>query len=92
MTTDSINSRPSELHDLSVSRAKSHLDVGFFWELMKVLPAAQAAAGELAEAEADVARLSAHIDDVTDSGKGETAEMLRPFYLDYLRRHGVEAP
>jgi len=81
-----------ELHDLSVSRAKSHLDVGFFWELMKVLPAAQAAAGELAEAEADVARLSAHIDDVTDSGKGETAEMLRPFYLDYLRRHGVEAP
>ena len=39
-----------------------------------------------------MARLSAHIDDVTDSGKGETAEMLRPFYLDYLRRHGVEAP
>ena len=81
-----------ELHDLSVSRAKRHLDVGFFWELMEVLPAAQAAAGELAEAEADVARLSAHIDDVTDSGKGETAEMLRPFYLDYLRRHGVQAP
>ena len=44
------------------------------------------------EAEADVARLSAHIDDVTDSGKGEVAEALRPFYLDYLRRHGVQAP
>ena len=59
---------------------------------MEVLPAAQAAAGEMLEAEADVARLSAHIDDVTDSGKGEVAEQLRPFYLDYLRRHGVQAP
>ena len=33
-----------------------------------------------------------HIDDVTDSGKGEVAELLRPFYLDYLRRHDVQAP
>jgi len=92
-TDDGLDQLSSEkLHDLAVSRAKGHLDIGFFWELMKVLPAAQAAAGNLAEAEADVARLSAHIDDVTDSGKGETAEMLRPFYLDYLRRHGVQAP
>ena len=64
----------------------------FFWQLMEVLPAAEAAAGEMVEAEADVARMSAHIDDVTDSGKGEVAELLRPFYLDYLRRHGVQAP
>jgi hypothetical protein len=34
--------------------------------------------------------MSAHWDDVTDAGKGEVAEMLRPFYLDYLRKHGVE--
>jgi hypothetical protein len=81
-----------ELHDLAVSRARRHLDVRFLWQLMEVLPAAQAAAGEMAEAEADVARLSAHLDDVTDSGKGEVAELLRPFYLDYLRRHGVQAP
>ena len=46
----------------------------------------------MAEAEADVARLSAHLDDLTDSGKGEVAELLRPFYLDYLKQHGVEAP
>ena len=81
-----------ELHDLAVSRARRHLDVRFLWQLMEVLPAAEAAAGEMAEAEADVARLSAHLDDVTDSGKGEVAELLRPFYLDYLRRHGVQAP
>ena len=82
----------TELHDLAVQRARKHLDVRFFWQLMEVLPAAQAGAGEMAEAEADVARLSAHIDDVTDSGKGEVAELLRPFYLDYLRRHDVQAP
>ena len=81
-----------ELHDLAVSRAKRHLDVRFFWRLMQVLPAAEAAAGELEEAEADVARISAHIDDVTESGRGEVAEQLRPFYLDYLKRHGVQPP
>ena len=41
----------AELHDLAVSRAKHHLDVGFFWRLEKVLPAAEAAAGDVAEAE-----------------------------------------
>jgi hypothetical protein len=46
----------------------------------------------LREAEADVATLRAHIDDVTDSGRGDVAELLRPFYLDYLRKHGVTAP
>lgn len=34
----------------------------------------------------------AHIGDVTDSGHGETADMLTPFYLDYLRGHGIPAP
>jgi hypothetical protein len=58
---------------------------------MKVLPVAETAAGDMREAEADVATISAHIDDITDSGKGEVAELL-PFYLDYVRSHGVEAP
>jgi hypothetical protein len=79
-----------ELHDLAVDRAKRHLDVRFFWNLMKVLPAAEAGAGELEEANNDIQRLSAHVDDVTDAGRGEVADLLRPFYLDYLREHGVE--
>jgi hypothetical protein len=78
-----------ELHDLAVTRAKRHLDVRFFWNLIEVLPAAEAAAGQLEEMEQDVARVSAHIDDITDAGRGEVAEQLRPFYLDYLRKHGV---
>ena len=78
-----------ELHDLAVSHAKRHLNVKFFWELMKFLPAAEAAAGEYEEANADIQRMSAHLDDLTDSGKGEVAEQLRPFYLEYLRKHDV---
>jgi hypothetical protein len=80
-----------ELYDLAVSYAKRHLDVRFFWELMQLLPVAEAAAGELDEAEADVMRLSAHVDDLTDAGRGTIADMLRPFYIEYLRRHGVMA-
>jgi hypothetical protein len=90
---DGLDGLSSEaLHRLAVSYAKRHVDVGFFWELMQLLPAAEAAAGELDEAEADVMRLSAHIDDITDAGRGEIAEALRPFYLDYLRRHRVSPP
>ena len=90
MTDDALDRLSSkELHDLAVSYAKRHLDVKFFWELMKVLPAAEAAAGEMDDAASDVQTLSGHLDDVTDAGKGEVAEMLRPFYLDYLRRHNV---
>jgi hypothetical protein len=82
----------SELHDLAVSRAKRHLDVRFFWDLMRLLPAAEAAAGEIDEAETDVMKLSAHVDDVAEAGRGEVADMMRPFYLEYLRKHGVTAP
>jgi hypothetical protein len=81
-----------ELHDIAVKRARKHLDAKFFWNLMKVLPAAEAAAGEWEDAENDVQRMSGHLDDITDSGRGEVAENLRPFYLEYLRDHGVTAP
>ncbi len=82
----------SALHDLAVKRAKHHLDARFFWKLMQVLPAAEAAAGEWEETQADVQRMSAHLDDVTESGQGQVAENLRPLYLEYLRKHGVTAP
>src|SRR3954470_21503095 len=79
-----------ELHDLAVSRAKKHLDIKFFWRLHEYLPAAEAAAGEMDQAVADVDTLSAHLDDVTNAGRGAVADMLRPFYLEYLRDHGVK--
>jgi hypothetical protein len=92
MTADALDALSSkELHDRAVGRAKKHLDVKFCWELMKTLPAAEAAAGRVDEAENDVFHLSAHVDDLTDAGEGETADMLRPFYIEYLRKHGVTA-
>jgi hypothetical protein len=79
----------AQLHDLAVRHALRHLDVGFFIDLVKTLPVAEAAVGRVEEAEADVLTLRAHIDDLTNSGRGEVAEMLRPFYVDYLRSHDV---
>ena len=90
MTDDALDRLSSqELHDLAVSRAKRHVDVRFFWDLVRLLPAAEAGAGDLDQAETDVMRLSAHVDDVTDAGKGEVGDLMRPFYLEYLRRHNV---
>ena len=92
-TTDDLDQLTSaQLHDLAVRHAKRHLDVKFFWNLMQVLPQAEAAAGDIEKAEYDVDSLKGHLDDLTESGEGEVAELLRPFYLDYLRRHKVRAP
>jgi hypothetical protein len=77
-----------ELHDLAVRHARRHLDIRFFWQLMEVLPAAQAAAGDPQEAQADVAQMRAHLNDVADAAREEVAEQLRPFYLEYLTRNG----
>ena len=79
-----------ELHDLAVSHARRHVDIRFFWDLLKFLPVAEAGAGEVDEAEADITSVIAHVDDVTDAGEGEVADLLRPFYIDYLQRHEVK--
>jgi hypothetical protein len=81
-----------ELHDLAVEFAKRHADARFFRDLMSMLPVAEAGAGQLEESEDEVFDLDAHFNDVRDSGRGEVAELLRSFYLDYLRRHHVKAP
>ncbi len=86
---DALSSK--ELHDRAVRYALRHLDIPFFFRLMEALPVAEAATGDVVGAEADALTLRAHIDDVTDSGQGEVADLLRPLYLDYLRDHGVAA-
>lgn len=73
-----------QLHDLAVRRAIKRVDVRFFWRLLEALPAAEAAAGEVDKANMDLQSTLAHVDDITDSGRGETAELLRPIYVDYL--------
>lgn len=84
---DALSSK--ELHDLAVRYALRHLDIAFLIRLMRALPVAEAAVGEIGEAEADALTLRAHLDDLTDSGEGEVADLLRPLYIAYLREHGV---
>ena len=49
-------------------RAKRHLDARFFYQLMKMLPVAEAGAGEYEKSENDIMRLSAHVDDLCHGG------------------------
>jgi hypothetical protein len=76
-----------ELHDRAVHRAEKHLDVKFFWSLLQAIPAAQAAGGELKEADFDIQFSRGLIFDALRSGDGELAEALRPLFVDYLRKH-----
>jgi hypothetical protein len=77
-----------DLHRLALRRAVERRDARFLWELLEMLPAAEAAAGELEKAEADVLTLRGRIDDLADAGRPPIADALRPLYLDYLRRTG----
>jgi hypothetical protein len=72
-------------------RAVRRLDVRFFWRLLRSIPAAEAAAGEVQEAQADVRSGIARLNDLRDAGEGKLGEALRPLYVDYLAKHAPEA-
>ncbi|MGO4616216.1 hypothetical protein AB4305_18230 [Nocardia sp. 2YAB30] len=76
-----------ELHDRAVKVAVRHGDVKFLWRLLTSIPAAEAAAGNLGESEADIKYVLPMIDDYIHAGDGAIAEVLRPFYLEYLTQH-----
>jgi hypothetical protein len=76
-----------ELHDRAVHLALRHADLSFLWELLRALPAGEAARGRTDLAAADVSSVAAMISDAMAAGKGGMAESLRPFYLDYLEKH-----
>jgi hypothetical protein len=76
-----------ELHDRAVHLAEKHLDVKFFWDLLKDIPAAEAVAGNLQEADKDVLSASRQLTDAMGSDKADLVEALRPVYIDYLLNH-----
>jgi hypothetical protein len=82
-----------ELHDRAVRLAEHRLDVGFLWRLLKEIPVAQAAAGHLQEAAADVgvADLVPLLHDFTHAGEGDLADALRPIYIEYVAEHEKDA-
>jgi hypothetical protein len=76
-----------ELHDRAVRYAVRHGDLGFLWDLLKVIPAAEAASGHKDETANDLSRVSALLSDAIAAGEGELGEALRPIYIEYLRKH-----
>jgi hypothetical protein len=77
-----------ELHEAAVHRAVRHADLGFLWSLVKALPTAEAASGNVRAAEGDVMSMSALLADAVSSDEGRLADALRPLYIDYLDKHG----
>jgi hypothetical protein len=76
-----------ELHDRAVRRAEKHVDLKFFWSLLKLIPAAEAISGDEGEAEYDIQSAKGLIYDAVHSGDGKLGEALRPVFIDYLRKH-----
>ena len=76
-----------ELHDRATRLAWRRLDVSFLWDLLKTIPEARAAVGDEERSETDIIRPLALLNDLVDADRGELAEALRPFYVDYLAEH-----
>ncbi len=76
-----------ELHDRAVHRAEHHVDVKFFWSLLKAIPAAEMLSGDEGEADYDIESSKGLISDAMHSGDGALGEALRPLFIDYLRKH-----
>ncbi|TDB87362.1 hypothetical protein E1264_14815 [Actinomadura sp. KC216] len=76
-----------ELYDRAMSLAKERRDVGFLWELLRAIPAAAAATGEVDRAEFDLFHGLSLLEEFTHAGEGELADALRPLYIEYLTAH-----
>jgi hypothetical protein len=74
-----------------VRRALHHADLGFFWELLRAIPAAETLEGDVREAGEDLTKVSALLSDALTSGEGDLSDALRPFYIDYLTKHPPKA-
>lgn len=79
-----------KLHEDAVELARRRWDVGFFWEVLRMLPAAEAAAGRQGASEASVAQLSGLLYEAFSAETDPKVQgALRPVYIDYLREHSA---
>ena len=87
MTDELEQLSTKELHDRAVRHAERHLDVKFFWKLLRLIPAAETVSGDEGEADYDIQSSKGLIYDALHSGDGRLGEALRPFFVEYLREH-----
>ena len=69
--------------------ARHRLDLGFLWSVLKTIPAAEASAGDVGEADEHIAvgNVIGLIEDFVHSDEGDLADALRPLYIDYIEKH-----
>jgi hypothetical protein len=79
-----------ELHDRAFRLARRRLDVRFFWNLLEAVPAAEAAAGHVGEAEQDILSFAQRVEDVVNPDTTEEVDAFRPIYIEYLLEHEKE--
>jgi hypothetical protein len=82
---DTLSTR--ELHDRAVHHAERHMNLKFFWSLLKMIPAAELVGGDEGEADYDLESTKGLIWDAVHSGEGRLGDALRPAFIDYLRKH-----
>lgn len=82
---DELSTR--ELHERAMNLARERHDVGFVWDLLRAIPAAAAAAGEVDRAEFDLFHGLSLLEEFTHAGEGEVGDALRPLYVGYLAGH-----
>lgn len=82
---DELSTR--ELHERAMNLARERHDVGFVWDLLRAIPAAAAAAGEVDRAEFDLFHGLSLLEEFTHAGEGEVGDALRPLYAGYLAGH-----
>ncbi|WP_159945719.1 MULTISPECIES: hypothetical protein [unclassified Nocardiopsis] len=77
-----------ELRERAFELARKRWDLRFFWRLLGLLPAAEAAAGNEEASEASVAQASGLVYEALSAETDpRVQEALRPVYVQYLLEH-----
>lgn len=91
MTADLDELSTGELRTRAFRVAERQRDFGFFWDLVRHVPASADLASEDASAgniAGSIAELIEWVNQLLGRDLGDAEPLLRARYIDYLRRHG----
>ncbi|KOX10483.1 hypothetical protein [Nocardiopsis sp. NRRL B-16309] len=90
-STDFDQTSTEELRERAIDLARKRWDVRFFWQLLRMIPAAEAAAGNEEGSRASIAQASGFLyEALSAESDPKVHEALRPVYIEYLREHAAE--